>query len=144
MWRWHVNKCTFAAAYTGLQVDIDRIRADNAARTDVDRKSGLIIWSGRKNAVLLLLLLHELYANFHHQHDACSKPKQEDEGRMEKGSSKQVSRQSMTLTVSLMLHTNGTCSTYSCSPALSMVAAMLCDAQPAQLAATGLGLQRKS
>ncbi|DBA99858.1 TPA: hypothetical protein ACH3X1_013754 [Trebouxia sp. C0004] len=34
------------AAYTGLQVDIDRIRADNAARTDVERKSGLIIWSG--------------------------------------------------------------------------------------------------
>ena len=36
------------AAYTGLQVDIDRIRADNAERTDVERKSGLIIWSGRK------------------------------------------------------------------------------------------------
>lgn len=36
------------AAYTGLQVDIDRIRADNAARTGVERKSGLIIWSGRK------------------------------------------------------------------------------------------------
>ncbi|KAL0037870.1 hypothetical protein WJX79_003094 [Trebouxia sp. C0005] len=34
------------AAYTGLQVDIDRIRADNAGRTDVERKSGLIIWSG--------------------------------------------------------------------------------------------------
>ncbi|KAL3142940.1 hypothetical protein ABBQ38_003225 [Trebouxia sp. C0009 RCD-2024] len=34
------------AAYTGLQVDIDRIRADNAARTSVERKSGLIIWSG--------------------------------------------------------------------------------------------------
>ena len=28
--------------------DIDRIRADNADRTDVERKSGLIIWSGRK------------------------------------------------------------------------------------------------
>lgn len=38
----------FAAAYTGLQVDIDRIRADNTERTDVERKSGLIIWSGRK------------------------------------------------------------------------------------------------
>lgn len=37
-----------SAAYTGLQVDIDRIRADNAERTDVERKSGLIIWSGRK------------------------------------------------------------------------------------------------
>ena len=36
------------AAYTGLQVDIDRIRADNAERTEVERKSGLIIWSGRK------------------------------------------------------------------------------------------------
>lgn len=36
------------AAYTGLQVDIDRIRLDNAERSDVERKSGLIIWSGRK------------------------------------------------------------------------------------------------
>jgi len=72
----------------------------------VERKSGLIIWSGRKNA-LLLLLLHKLCANFHHQHDACSKPKQENEGRMEKGSSKQVRRQGMILTIHLMLHTIG-------------------------------------
>jgi len=63
---------------------------------------------------------------------------------MEKGSSKQVRRQGVTLTVSLMLHTNWTCSNYLCSLALSMVAAMPCDAQPAQLAATGLGLQKKS
>ena len=34
------------AAYTNLQVDIDRIRADNEARTDAQRKNGLIIWSG--------------------------------------------------------------------------------------------------
>ena len=36
------------AAYTGLQVDIDRIRADNEHKVDVERKSGLIIWSGRR------------------------------------------------------------------------------------------------
>ncbi len=35
------------AAFTGLQVDIDRVRADNDARTDVQRKAGLIINSGR-------------------------------------------------------------------------------------------------
>ena len=34
------------AAYTGLKVDIDRIREDNNARTDVERKSGLIIRTG--------------------------------------------------------------------------------------------------
>ena len=34
------------AAYTGLRVDIDRIRADNAARTDAERKNGLVINSG--------------------------------------------------------------------------------------------------
>lgn len=36
------------AAYTGLHVDIDRIRAQNEARTDAPRKSGLIINTGRK------------------------------------------------------------------------------------------------
>ncbi len=36
------------AGCTGLQVDIDRIREDNEHRTDVERKAGLIIWSGRK------------------------------------------------------------------------------------------------
>jgi hypothetical protein len=35
------------AACTGLQVDIDRIRADNEQRGDVERKGGLIIWAGR-------------------------------------------------------------------------------------------------
>jgi len=30
-----------------LQVDIDRIRADNLLKKDVQRKSGLIIWAGR-------------------------------------------------------------------------------------------------
>ena len=32
-------------------MDIDRIREDNEHRTDVERKAGLIIWSGRKPAV---------------------------------------------------------------------------------------------
>lgn len=36
------------AAYTGLQVDIDRIRADNETRTDAPRKAGLIINTGRE------------------------------------------------------------------------------------------------
>ena len=36
------------AAYTSLQVDVDRIRADNEARTDVERKAGLIINTGRE------------------------------------------------------------------------------------------------
>jgi hypothetical protein len=35
------------AAYTGLRVDIDRIRQDNEARVDAQRKSGLIIYDGR-------------------------------------------------------------------------------------------------
>ncbi len=35
-----------APAYTGLKVDIDRIRADNLQKVDVQRKSGLIIRSG--------------------------------------------------------------------------------------------------
>ncbi|CAK0784827.1 hypothetical protein CVIRNUC_008031 [Coccomyxa viridis] len=34
------------AGCTGLLVDIDRIREDNERRTDVERKAGLIIWSG--------------------------------------------------------------------------------------------------
>ena len=34
------------AAYTGLRVDIDRVRADNEARTDAPRKAGLIINTG--------------------------------------------------------------------------------------------------
>lgn len=34
------------AAYTGLQVDIDRIRTDNEAKMDAQRKSGLIINTG--------------------------------------------------------------------------------------------------
>ena len=38
------------AAYTGLRVDIDRVRQDNDARDDVERKAGLIIWSGRESA----------------------------------------------------------------------------------------------
>ena len=29
-------------------MDIDRIREDNERRTDVERKAGLIIWSGRE------------------------------------------------------------------------------------------------
>ena len=42
----------FCAGCTGLQVDIDRIREDNEHRTDVERKAGLIIWSGRRHALL--------------------------------------------------------------------------------------------
>lgn len=34
------------AAYTGLQVNIDAIRQENESRTDVQRKSGLIIYTG--------------------------------------------------------------------------------------------------
>lgn len=34
------------AAYSGLKVDVDRIRADNEKRTAVLRKSGLIIYQG--------------------------------------------------------------------------------------------------
>ena len=33
-------------AFTGLKVDIDRVRLDNEQRTDVQRKSGLLIYSG--------------------------------------------------------------------------------------------------
>lgn len=36
------------AAYTGLQVDIDRIRADNDALVAAERKNGLVIYSGRE------------------------------------------------------------------------------------------------
>jgi len=42
------------AAYTGLQVDIDRIRADNEARTDAPRKTGLIINTGRRFEHLII------------------------------------------------------------------------------------------
>lgn len=35
------------AAYTGLRVDVDRIRQDNEGRLDAQRKSGLIINDGR-------------------------------------------------------------------------------------------------
>jgi hypothetical protein len=37
-----------APAFSGLQVDIDRVRADNEAKVDEQRKAGLIIWSGRE------------------------------------------------------------------------------------------------
>ena len=36
------------AAYTGLQVDIDAIRADNDKLVDAERKNGLVINSGRE------------------------------------------------------------------------------------------------
>lgn len=36
------------AAYTGLQVDIDRIRADNDKLVDAEHKNGLVINSGRE------------------------------------------------------------------------------------------------
>lgn len=41
------------AAYTGLRVDIDRIRQDNEAKVDAQRKSGLIIYNGRACLCLL-------------------------------------------------------------------------------------------
>lgn len=34
------------AAYTGLRVDVDRIREDNHAKINVERKSGLVIYTG--------------------------------------------------------------------------------------------------
>lgn len=37
-----------AAAFTGLKVDVDRIRRDNEAKADAQRKAGLIIRSGRE------------------------------------------------------------------------------------------------
>jgi len=45
-WLLHVLSARIAA-YTGLQVDIDRIRSDNNEKSDVERKSGLIIRSGK-------------------------------------------------------------------------------------------------
>lgn len=47
------------AAYTGLRVDIDRIRQDNEAKVDAQRKSGLIIYNGR--ACLCLLGIDDEY-----------------------------------------------------------------------------------
>ena len=47
----NIAQCYWSAGCTGLLVDIDRIREDNERRTDVERKAGLIIWSGRKLAV---------------------------------------------------------------------------------------------
>lgn len=41
-------------------MDIDRIREDNERRTDVERKAGLIIWSGRKLAHLRAIVLNML------------------------------------------------------------------------------------
>uniref|UniRef100_A0A383W0B8 UBA domain-containing protein n=1 Tax=Tetradesmus obliquus TaxID=3088 RepID=A0A383W0B8_TETOB len=34
------------AAYSGLRVDVDRVRADNEAKLDAHRKNGLVIWTG--------------------------------------------------------------------------------------------------
>lgn len=34
------------AAFTGLRIDLDRVRAENEGRTDAPRKSGLIIYDG--------------------------------------------------------------------------------------------------
>lgn len=58
------------AAYTGLHVDVDRIRADNESRTDAQRKSGLIIWSGRESLLPLFHLLL-LIANQMRQEEIC-------------------------------------------------------------------------
>lgn len=37
---------TYPPAFTGLQLDVDRVRADNLQRTNVQRKGGLIIYGG--------------------------------------------------------------------------------------------------
>ncbi len=42
----HLHACIARVAFTGLQVDVDRVRADNELRTDVQRKAGLIIYTG--------------------------------------------------------------------------------------------------
>ena len=42
----HTAECLTCAAISRLSVDIDRLRADNEAKTDVRRKGGLIIWTG--------------------------------------------------------------------------------------------------
>jgi hypothetical protein len=39
---------TLATAYSGLRVDVDRVRAENEAKVDAHRKNGLVIWTGRK------------------------------------------------------------------------------------------------
>lgn len=43
-----ITPLPLAPAFSGLQVDIDRVRADNEAKVDEQRKAGLIIWSGRE------------------------------------------------------------------------------------------------
>lgn len=43
------------AAFTGLRIDLDRVRAENEGRTDAPRKSGLIIYDGRECWVVGLL-----------------------------------------------------------------------------------------
>ena len=50
------TKTTNTSAYTGLHVDVDRIRAENEAKTEVERKGGLIIWSGRAWCRLYVVL----------------------------------------------------------------------------------------
>jgi len=45
------------AAYTGLRVDIDRIRQDNESRVGAQRKSGLIIYDGRTLCCMIGLFL---------------------------------------------------------------------------------------
>lgn len=62
--------CTFAAAYTGLKVDIDRIRQDNAVRADVERKAGLIIWSGREPGVAFCFAMTCLASGGIYKHSA--------------------------------------------------------------------------
>jgi hypothetical protein len=42
--------CLVPAAYSGLRVDVDRVRADNEAQVDAHRKNGLVIWTGREHS----------------------------------------------------------------------------------------------
>jgi hypothetical protein len=53
--------CLSLAAYTGLQVDIDRIRADNIDKTGVERKSGLIIRSGSECLRVICIMLRHCF-----------------------------------------------------------------------------------
>ena len=52
--RTHCLRLTPAQAFTGLHVDVDKVRADNEARQgpDVVRKGGLIINSGGASRML--------------------------------------------------------------------------------------------
>ncbi|KAF8059674.1 hypothetical protein HT031_005082 [Scenedesmus sp. PABB004] len=47
------------AAFSGLRVDVDRVRADNDAKADAVRKNGLVIWSGPNPTKEMRLQWHQ-------------------------------------------------------------------------------------